>query len=203
VSDGVRDAEGRWVVRDSDAHAWVEVWVEGHGWVTSDPTAGSALLDPAADPSPLARLAELWSRLWADDAGRRLLALGVLVLAAVGTAAAVVLGRRRRRRTAGRATPSGATRPATLEPLPAFVRLRAALAEDGHAFGPGDGVAEVRAAVGGDEPLLAALDVVERTLYDRAVPPSRQRLEASALLDARTAALVARAQPASTSSSRS
>lgn len=37
---------GLWVVRASDAHAWVEAWLPGHGWTTFDPTpsapAGSA-----------------------------------------------------------------------------------------------------------------------------------------------------------------
>jgi transglutaminase-like putative cysteine protease len=28
-----------WVVRQSDAHAWTEVWLEGQGWVRVDPTA--------------------------------------------------------------------------------------------------------------------------------------------------------------------
>jgi len=28
-----------WVVRQSDAHAWAEVWLEGRGWVRVDPTA--------------------------------------------------------------------------------------------------------------------------------------------------------------------
>ncbi len=28
-----------WVVRQSDAHAWSEVWLEGRGWVRIDPTA--------------------------------------------------------------------------------------------------------------------------------------------------------------------
>ena len=27
-----------WVVRASDAHAWVEAWMPGHGWSTFDPT---------------------------------------------------------------------------------------------------------------------------------------------------------------------
>jgi protein-glutamine gamma-glutamyltransferase len=30
---------GYLVVRQSDAHAWVEVWLEGHGWTRVDPTA--------------------------------------------------------------------------------------------------------------------------------------------------------------------
>ena len=27
-----------WIVRDTDAHAWVEVWFDRYGWVTFDPT---------------------------------------------------------------------------------------------------------------------------------------------------------------------
>ena len=29
---------GFWVVRASDAHAWVEAWMPGRGWTTFDPT---------------------------------------------------------------------------------------------------------------------------------------------------------------------
>ncbi len=31
-----------WLVRQSDAHAWSEVWVAGHGWTRVDPTAAVA-----------------------------------------------------------------------------------------------------------------------------------------------------------------
>ena len=31
-----------WTVRQSDAHAWAEVWLEGRGWVRIDPTAAVA-----------------------------------------------------------------------------------------------------------------------------------------------------------------
>ena len=34
--------DGYWVVRQSDAHAWAEVWHEGRGWVRVDPTAAVA-----------------------------------------------------------------------------------------------------------------------------------------------------------------
>ena len=27
-----------WIVRDTDAHSWVEVWFDAWGWVTFDPT---------------------------------------------------------------------------------------------------------------------------------------------------------------------
>jgi hypothetical protein len=32
--------DGAWAVSDHDAHAWVEVWFPGHGWVPFDPTPG-------------------------------------------------------------------------------------------------------------------------------------------------------------------
>lgn len=32
------DVSNTWVVRASDAHAWVEAWINGRGWVTYDPT---------------------------------------------------------------------------------------------------------------------------------------------------------------------
>ncbi len=32
--------DGKWLVTDHDAHAWVEVWFAGHGWVPFDPTPG-------------------------------------------------------------------------------------------------------------------------------------------------------------------
>ena len=39
---GERVAEDEWVVRGLDAHAWVEVYFPDVGWVTFDPTPGSA-----------------------------------------------------------------------------------------------------------------------------------------------------------------
>jgi transglutaminase-like putative cysteine protease len=48
---GAHDASrNEWVVRDYDAHSWVEAWFPGLGWVTFDPTptASPALLGPSA-----------------------------------------------------------------------------------------------------------------------------------------------------------
>ena len=54
-----------WILRQSDAHAWTEIWIEGRGWVRIDPTAAIApervehgLADVAgADESPASSLA--------------------------------------------------------------------------------------------------------------------------------------------------
>ena len=35
-----RLVDGVWRVTDHNAHAWVEVWFPGHGWVAFDPTPG-------------------------------------------------------------------------------------------------------------------------------------------------------------------
>lgn len=41
-------------VRDTNAHAWVEMWMDGHGWVKFDPTPGgqvaSSTFTPEVDP---------------------------------------------------------------------------------------------------------------------------------------------------------
>ncbi len=40
---GERNAiDGFWTMRQSDAHAWAEVWIAGRGWVRVDPTASVA-----------------------------------------------------------------------------------------------------------------------------------------------------------------
>ncbi|WP_460761827.1 transglutaminase TgpA family protein [Lysobacter fragariae] len=44
-----------WIVRNSDAHAWVEIWLRGRGWVRVDPTAAVAperIFDTLADRTP-------------------------------------------------------------------------------------------------------------------------------------------------------
>jgi transglutaminase-like putative cysteine protease len=36
--------DGRWIVTDRNAHTWVEVWFDGYGWLSFDPTPGRGQL---------------------------------------------------------------------------------------------------------------------------------------------------------------
>jgi hypothetical protein len=56
---GVYDANTKtWTVTDHDAHAWVEVWFAGYGWLPFDPTPGRGYLSaPYSASSPSFRAA--------------------------------------------------------------------------------------------------------------------------------------------------
>jgi transglutaminase-like putative cysteine protease len=65
-----------WILRQSDAHAWTEVWIDGRGWTRIDPTAAIAperiergLADAANADDPLA---SRWQRKTPWFAGARL-----------------------------------------------------------------------------------------------------------------------------------
>ncbi|REN12443.1 transglutaminase family protein, partial [Mycobacterium tuberculosis] len=38
----LNNVDNYWIVRQSDAHAWAEVWQEGNGWTRVDPTGSVA-----------------------------------------------------------------------------------------------------------------------------------------------------------------
>jgi Transglutaminase-like superfamily len=57
------DGPERLLVRQRDAHAWCEAWVEGKGWVTVEATPPTGW--PAADKSAVERWRELWE--WLED----------------------------------------------------------------------------------------------------------------------------------------
>jgi transglutaminase-like putative cysteine protease len=138
------EAAGHHVVRDRDAHAWIEAWLAGEGWVEADPTPPRdfASLHPRR---PLASVAEwveslraagaqAWALVsageWRQAASRTLGAVGrrlerlvsspaagaALLLAAA--AAAIVRWRRRSGRPRARPLP---------HPSPASPELRALL----------------------------------------------------------------------------
>ncbi|MBI3725415.1 transglutaminase domain-containing protein [bacterium] len=115
-----RDALGAWLVRSSDAHAWVEVPLEGAGFVSYDPTA------PAAEEAERAvRPPRRQSTFDAVRGATRvplspaLLALTVVGVLALGARAIVSAALVRRRRL------EGAPRP--LEAAPRFRDARGSL----------------------------------------------------------------------------
>ncbi len=92
------------VVRQRDAHAWCEAWIDGVGWVTVEATPASGLPDEVAEALPWSmRLQEWIQRQWeaasvalAGPLGMRLAGcMGALLLAILGAQ----LVRRRRRRS--------------------------------------------------------------------------------------------------------
>jgi hypothetical protein len=48
-----------WVIRERDAHTWVEAWIPGRGWTTYDPTPPSAVTEGVGIAG---MLSELWFR---------------------------------------------------------------------------------------------------------------------------------------------
>jgi hypothetical protein len=181
----VTSEPGEQVMRGTDAHAWVQVWYPGVGWVNSDPTAAAVL--PA--PAPPARVAApdrhplpLASALNAMPGGR----LGWLVaLASCLALAALLIGvsRRRRLRRPAVLTSSGVEepRPGDGPVLQAYMRLDAALggaALGAQARAPEQTLREVArhldAAGCSESELAAALNCLERECYAITAPAPRE-----------------------------
>jgi transglutaminase-like putative cysteine protease len=79
------------IVREHDAHAWVEVWFSGHGWVPVDPSPGFSALPATQFPNrwAAAGIARLIPHI---SVGAPLAALGSLgILAVIPPAVAIAL----------------------------------------------------------------------------------------------------------------
>jgi protein-glutamine gamma-glutamyltransferase len=93
---GARQRDGRFEVRDVDAHSWIEVYFQGYGWVAFNPTPAAAKADIPRRLDPLAPAAPGGGHHVRGEPGG-LAADALLVLLAIA-GVAIVGGRRLGRR---------------------------------------------------------------------------------------------------------
>jgi hypothetical protein len=94
---GVPEPGGRFNVRDVDAHAWVEAYFQGYGWVAFNPTPAAAQANVPRQLDPLAPAATSGGHDDHGGVGPGWLAVGAPLVAALATAGVPVARRRTRR----------------------------------------------------------------------------------------------------------
>lgn len=180
---------GRWIVRERNAHAWVEVWMPRRGWQSLDTTPPGSAEPPEGSPAlawveygvawvmrGIRRLVSVLRRFelsallrWARELVTGLLrtARGLAVLAAVGLLLLGLVLRRLLRRRREDAGGGGALTADQLRARRVLTALEGAWAARGLARRPWETAAELRDRCrerGGDDAALVALteEVVAR-----------------------------------------
>jgi hypothetical protein len=95
---GEPQPDGRFEVRDVDAHAWIEVYFQGYGWVPFNPTPAAAQARVRRELDPLAPTPATGGPSGRGDAGY--LADGAILGVVAAAGAAAIAGARRRRNLA-------------------------------------------------------------------------------------------------------
>jgi Transglutaminase-like superfamily len=192
---GVRQRDGRFEVRDVDAHAWIEVYFQGYGWVAFNPTppaAGAEIpsqLDPLA-PAPAATRGGAGGP--GGPRGPGGLAVGA-ILAALATAGVWLV----RRRTRGRPAQLGHLLEDLVRRTGGHIGTSTTLAELG---------VQLARLIGPHTATLAAQ--AERARFaaaDATVPTTRPRIQLARALASdlgRMRALIALVAPAATRRTR-
>lgn len=201
---GERNAfTGYFEVKRSDAHAWVEVYFAGHGWVAYDPTFGVPVADPGvtsrfmagpvfaaigrflgAAPEPVKAAARAATHAVALAGRGALVAWPFVLLGAAIVALTAAIARRQWRVHGLGPQPTGAEA--------AFEELRAALAEAGHDRDPSETPTEYLARIAEDPILAAAVveaaELVVRTFERARFAPEGARPSEADVVRARAAA---------------
>ncbi|RYG79205.1 DUF3488 domain-containing protein, partial [bacterium] len=157
------DLLSTYVVRERDAHGWVEAYVDGEGWTTFDPTPGSssaASEDERETSNVVEALSFAWDRVetWLADRS-----MGELIVAAVFGAGIFVF---LRARAARRGTEAHDDPIKYSPPLEAFERLSHALARRGVARGVAETLEAYAARLSVEAPVDAAKEASARAADD-------------------------------------
>jgi protein-glutamine gamma-glutamyltransferase len=140
---------GYYIVRERNAHAWVEAYLPERGWTTFDPTPAGHGLTPVMSTGLLGGLVDVFGAGRAGflnwlDRRTPLEMLGVPLVSLAIPLVLRALWRRRKKRGAAAAGPVDA-------PLPCFLELSAALARRGVVRGRSETIDQLAARVEGLE----------------------------------------------------
>lgn len=184
VGGSVTTDPGQRVFSGTDAHAWVQVFYPGVGWVSSDPTAGSVV--QANTPSIRQRIDSWLKKVWHGVPAGRWGALAVIGLAFVVGLGLAAIGRRwlrRRQRYAG--IDRGLVGDGPI--LASYLRLDMVLHGLDRARAPTESLEEFARRLGGvvasSADVAAAVALLERETYGVNPPTSGDSASAVAVFD--------------------